>query len=154
MYNAVEKKDLEYFKSFLDEKNVLVGNDIKIEYTKDELGTVEETPEVVLKVTSAEQISKILKYANENLIPVVVRGSGTGLVGACVPLYKGIVIDMTMMNHIIGIDEKNLILETEPGVLLMEIYEYVEPKGYFYAPDPGEKTATIGGNKRRWYESF
>jgi glycolate oxidase len=50
------------------------------------------------------------------------------------------------MNHIIGIDEKNLILETEPGVLLMEIYEYVEPKGYFYAPDPGEKTATIGGN--------
>lgn len=146
MYNAVEKKDLEYFKSFLDEKNVLVGNDIKIEYTKDELGTVEETPEVVLKVTSAEQISKILKYANENLIPVVVRGSGTGLVGACVPLYKGIVIDMTMMNHIIGIDEKNLILETEPGVLLMEIYEYVEPKGYFYAPDPGEKTATIGGN--------
>lgn len=146
MYNAVKKKDLEYFKSFLDEKNVLVGNDIKIEYTKDELGTVEETPEVVLKVTSAEQISKILKYANENLIPVVVRGSGTGLVGACVPLYKGIVIDMTMMNHIIGIDEKNLILETEPGVLLMEIYEYVEPKGYFYAPDPGEKTATIGGN--------
>lgn len=146
MYNAVKKKDLEYFKSFLDEKNVLVGNDIKIEYTKDELGTVEETPEVVLKVTSAEQISKILRYANENLIPVVVRGSGTGLVGACVPLYKGIVIDMTMMNHIIGIDEKNLILETEPGVLLMEIYEYVEPKGYFYAPDPGEKTATIGGN--------
>jgi hypothetical protein len=49
MYNAVKKKDLEYFKSFLDEKNVLVGNDIKIEYTKDELGTVEETPEVVLK---------------------------------------------------------------------------------------------------------
>ena len=146
MYNALTNKDIDFFKSFLDEKDILLGNDIKIEYTKDELGTVIETPEVVLKVNNAQEISKIMKYANEHLIPVVVRGSGTGLVGACVPLFKGIVIDMTKMNKIIGIDEKNLILETEPGVLLMEIYEYVEPKGYFYAPDPGEKTATIGGN--------
>lgn len=146
MYNSITKKDIEFFQSVVDAKDVLVGGDIKAEYSKDELGTVEETPEVVLKVQNAEQISKIMKYANENLLPVVVRGSGTGLVGACVPLYKGIVIDMTAMNHIIGIDDKNLILETEPGVLLMEIYEYVEPKGYFYAPDPGEKTATIGGN--------
>ena len=52
MYNRVKVKDLEYFKSFLDEKNVLVGSDIKIEYTKDELGTVEETPEVVLNSTT------------------------------------------------------------------------------------------------------
>ena len=50
------------------------------------------------------------------------------------------------MNHILELDEDNLTLTVEPGVLLMDIYEYVEPKGYFYAPDPGEKSATIGGN--------
>lgn len=50
------------------------------------------------------------------------------------------------MNRILELDEENMCLTVEPCVLLMDIYEYVEPKGYFYAPDPGEKTATIGGN--------
>ena len=55
-------------------------------------------------------------------------------------------IDTTLMNHFLELDEENLTLTLEPGVLLMEIYQYVEPKGLFYPPDPGEKTATIGGN--------
>lgn len=97
-------------------------------------------------VTNAKQISEIMKYANINKIPVVVRGSGTGLVGGCVPLEGGIVICTSKMNKILELDENNLTLTVEPGVLLFEIYQYVESKGYFYAPDPGEKTATIGGN--------
>ena len=55
-------------------------------------------------------------------------------------------MDTTLMNHFLELDEENLTLTLEPGVLLMEIYQYVEPKGLFYPPDPGEKTATIGGN--------
>lgn len=145
-YNKVTKDDIEYLKSLVEDGECLVGDGISEDFGKDELGTVTGHPEVMLYVKKTEEVSKIMKYANEHLIPVVVRGSGTGLVGACVPLYGGIIINTSKMNKILELDEANLTLTVEPGVLLMEIYDYVEPKGYFYAPDPGEKSATIGGN--------
>ncbi|MFA5543451.1 MAG: FAD-binding oxidoreductase [Bacilli bacterium] len=146
MYKKVDKLDIDYFKSIFGEDRVLVGDDINEDYFHDEIPTIKGIPDVVIKVTSTSSISKVMKYANEHLIPVVVRGSGTGLVGACVATSGGILLDTTSMNKILNLDENNLVLEVEPGVLLMDIYEYVEPKGLFYAPDPGEKTATIGGN--------
>ena len=146
MYKKLEKNDLEFLSSLVLPGNALVGKEISEDYHKDELGTVKGIPDIVLKVETAEEISKIMKFANDNIIPVVVRGSGTGLVGACVPIHGGILLDTTKMNHILNLDDKNLVLEVEPGVLIMDIYEYVEKLGYFYAPDPGEKTATIGGN--------
>lgn len=146
MYKLVNNNDINYLKEIYGNENVLAFDEIGYDYGKDELGTVHHMPEVLVFATKTLQISKTLQYANEQLIPVVVRGSGTGLVGACVPLHGGIMIDMTKMNKILELDEANLTLTVEPGVLLMEIYDYVEPKGYFYAPDPGEKSATIGGN--------
>ncbi len=146
MYNKITNKDIEYLKTIVPSEDFLCGDEISADYGKDELGTVTHMPDVMMYVTKAEEVSKILKYANEHLIPVVARGSGTGLVGACVPLEGGIVVNTTKMNHILELDTNNLTLTVEPGVLLMEIYEYVEPKGFFYAPDPGEKSATIGGN--------
>lgn len=74
------------------------------------------------------------------------RGSGTGLVGSSVPIHGGIMINMTKMNKILEIDDENLTLTVEPGVLLMEIAKYVEEYELFYPPDPGEISATIGGN--------
>lgn len=145
-YNKVTSKDLEYLKILVPSEDFVAGEEISEDFHKDELGTVTGTPDVMLYVTTTEQVSKIMKYANDNLIPVVVRGSGTGLVGACVPLFGGIIINTCKMNNILELDESNLTLTVEPGVLLMEIYDYVEPLGYFYAPDPGEKSATIGGN--------
>lgn len=146
MYKKIDQLDIEFLESVVSKDRVISGEAISKDYAKDELGTVTNMPEVVVKVLSAEEIAKIMKYANDKIIPVTVRGSGTGLVGACVPVHGGIILDMTMMNKILSLDEENMILEVEPGVLLMDIYEYVEPKGYFYAPDPGEKSATIGGN--------
>lgn len=146
MYKKVDAKDVAYLKTIFDSSMILVGDEIGHDYGKDELGTVHHMPEVLVFAQNAEEISKVMRYANEQVIPVVVHGSGTGLVGACVPLYGGIMIDTTKMNHILELDESNLTLTVEPGVLLMEIYDYVEPRGYFYAPDPGEKSATIGGN--------
>lgn len=139
MYKKITKEDLNVLKTFVEEENFFVGDEISKDYGKDELGTVSGTPDVMMYVTRTEEVSNIMKYANEQKIPVVVRGSGTGLVGACVPLYGGIIINTSKMNHILELDEANLTLTVEPGVLLMEIYDYVEPKGYFYAPDPGEK---------------
>lgn len=146
MYKQVSLEDIAFFETIVGKNNIFSAEEISEDYEKDELGTVKGIPEAVIKATSTKEVSQIMTYANTNKIPVTVRGSGTGLVGACVPIHGGIVLDMTKMNHIIGLDEKNLVLEVEPGVLLMDIYEYIEAKGYFYAPDPGEKTATIGGN--------
>jgi glycolate oxidase len=97
-------------------------------------------------VLNTEEVSKVMKHAYENKIPVVARGSGTGLVGASVPIHGGIMINMTKMNKIKELDENNLTLTVEPGVMLMEISKYVEDRDFFYPPDPGEKTATIAGN--------
>ena len=146
MYKKVEQQDVLFLQQLLGDTKVFHGEAISEDYAKDELGTIKSLPEVLVFVTTTEEVSSVMKYANANHIPVVVRGSGTGLVGACVAIYGGIMIDTTKMNKILELDEHNLTLTVEPGVLLMDIYEYVEPKGYFYAPDPGEKSATIGGN--------
>ena len=96
-----------------------------------------------MKVVSTEEVSAIMKYAYAQEIPVVVRGSGTGLVGASVAVCGGIMIETTMMNHILELDEDNLTVTVEPGVLLMELAKFAEDNGFLYPPDPGEKSATI-----------
>jgi len=143
---SVNNKDFEFLEKIVGKDNIFSGANVSEDYHKDELKTIIKAPHCVLKVESAKDISKIMTYANEKKIPVTVRGSGTGLVGSCVAVSGGIMLDMTKMDKIIELDEKNMTLTLEPGVLLMNIYEYVEPKGFFYAPDPGEKSATIGGN--------
>lgn len=145
-YKRIDNKDIEFLKNVVGEDKVLYGNDINEDYSHDELGGVSNYPDVLVKVHNTEEISKIMKYAYENTIPVVARGSGTGLVGASVPLHGGIMIETTEMNSILELDEENLTLTLEPGVLLMEIGKYVEEHELFYPPDPGEKSATIGGN--------
>ena len=144
MFN--EKYCSEIFDIIKDESRVFFGENIIEEYSHDELGGTYSKPDAVVKAISAEEISAVCKYAYEHDIPITARGSGTGLVGACVPVANGIVIDTTMMNHFLELDEENLTLTVEPGVLLMEISKYVEEHDLFYPPDPGEKTATIGGN--------
>ncbi|WP_186430071.1 FAD-binding oxidoreductase [Clostridium sp. BSD9I1] len=145
-YKKIDNKDIEFLKNVVGEDKVLHGSDINEDYSHDELGGVSNYPDVLVKVHNTEEISRIMKYAYENTIPVVARGSGTGLVGASVPLHGGIMMETTEMNNILELDEENLTLTLEPGVLLMEIGKYVEEHELFYPPDPGEKSATIGGN--------
>ncbi|MBY0755372.1 FAD-binding oxidoreductase [Clostridium sardiniense] len=137
-------KDIE--KIINDEDRVFYGENINEDYSHDELGSIKQLPDIVVKVANTEEVSEIMKYAYEHNIPVTARGSGTGLVGAAVALHKGIVLDLSGMNKILELDEENLTLTVEPGVLLMEIAKFVEENDLFYPPDPGEKTATIGGN--------
>lgn len=146
MYKKVDNKDIEYLKSVIPANRILVHDEISDDYAHDELGGIEVKPEVLIYVRSTEEVSKIMKYAYENEIPVVARGSGTDLVGAAVALEGGIMICTKQMNHILEVDETNLTVTVEPGVLLMELQAYVEERDLFYPPDPGEKSATIGGN--------
>ena len=96
-------------------------------------------PDIVVKAMNRDEIVEIMKYANNNNTPVTVRGAGTGLVGAAVPILGGILLDLSGMNKILELDEDNLTLTVEPGVLIMEIAKFVEEHDLFYPPDPGEK---------------
>ena len=145
-YKKIDDKDVQFFISICGENRVYTGERINVDFSHDELGTVKKMPDVMVEVVSTEEVSKIMKYCNDNLIPVTPRGQGTGLVGGAVPLYGGLLLNMSKMNKILEIDEENLTLTVEPGVLLMEISKYVESFDLFYPPDPGEKSATIAGN--------
>ena len=145
-YKKIDENDYKAILSIVPEERVLYKDNINEEYSHDELSSERSYPDIVVRVTSAEEVSKLMAYAKEHNIVVTPRGAGTGLVGASVAVEHGLMIDMTLMNHILELDEKNLTLTVEPGVLLMEIAAYVEERGFFYPPDPGEKSATIGGN--------
>lgn len=145
-YNQIGKEDLLFIAGFIDRERLLFGKEINEEYSHDELASERVYPTLVARVTSTEEVSKLMAYANEHHIAVTPRGAGTGLVGASVAVEQGIMIDTTLMNHVLDLDEENLTLTVEPGVLLMELRNYVEERGFYYPPDPGEKSATIGGN--------
>jgi glycolate oxidase len=146
-YKAFEEQDFLAIREIIgDNERILYKENINEDYSHDELGGTECYPDIVVQVISTEEVAGIMKYAYENNIPVTPRGSGTGLVGAAVAIEKGIIIDLSLMNHFLELDEENLTITVEPGVLLMDLSKYVEDHDFFYPPDPGEKTATIGGN--------
>jgi len=145
-YHKPTHKDIDALRNILGSDLVHSGDAINTDYTHDELQTVFGQPDVLLFAKTKADVQKIMAYANEHVIPVTVRGSGTGLVGAAVPIHGGILLDMSKMNRMLELDRDHLTLTVEPGALLLDIAAFVEEKGLLYAPDPGEKTATIGGN--------
>lgn len=145
-YHKMNDHDLKALRAMVGSDRFFAGDEIEKDYSHDELGTVSAYPDAHILPLNKEEISQIMKYAYAYNIPVTVRGAGTGLVGASVPIFGGILLDISKMNRIIELDKDNLTLRVEPGVLLLDIYEAVEKEGLFYAPDPGEKTATISGN--------
>ena len=146
MRHTLSSRDITFLEEILPEGLLLIGEQVSEDYAHDELSIEHHFPEVVVRPENTDQISKIMKYANSKKIPVVVRGAGTGLAGGCVALQGGIMIDMTNMDQILELDMDNLTVTVQPGVLLMNLQQYVQEQGLFYPPDPGEKAATIGGN--------
>ena len=145
-YKKFDEADLAFLKSLCGDERVTERGAVGEDYCHDELGGAFARPDARVQVLSVDEISRVMRYAFEHGIPVTVRGSGTGLVGGAVPLEAGILLDTSGMTNILELDEKNMTLTVEPGVLLMDVAKYVEERGFFYPPDPGEKTATIGGN--------
>ena len=145
-YNTVTREDIEYFTSLMPGR-VFTAEDALADYTHDEMTEYGHfSPEAVLQAESAEEVCRVLRYCNERHIPVTPRGSGTGLCGGCVAIYGGVVLSTERMKKVLEVDEKNMTATVEPGVLLMEFPKSLEGTGLFYPPDPGEKTATMGGN--------
>lgn len=119
---------------------------IEPKYLSDTLGRLRGTAQALVFPTSTQEVSAILQYANEQRIPVTPRGAGTNLVGSTVPVKGGIILDLSRMNRILELDRHTFTVTVEPGVLLQDLQAYVEARGLFYPPDPGERAATIGGN--------
>src|SRR5207248_7520820 len=104
-------------------------------------------PQIAVTVLSSEEIVSVVRVASEEEIPIVPRGAASGLAGGAVPIFGGIVLNMTRMNHILEIDRVNMTVVTEPGVVTATLQAAVERQGLFYPPDPASlKQSTIGGN--------
>lgn len=146
MYNKVSTEDISVLHGIVGADDVLYGDAINPDYAHDELGGIERMPEVLVRVQNTEEVSAVMKHAWERNIPVTVRGSGTGLVGSAVPIEGGILLETTKMNKILSLDKNTLTVTVQPGVLLMELAAFAEENDFLYPPDPGEKSATIGGN--------
>ena len=146
VYKTIGRSDLDFLASVCAPERVIPGAEAGEDYSHDELSGVRRQPDVLVKARSTQEVAAIMKYAHAERIPVTVRGQGTGLVGGAVPLAGGILLDLSGMNRILELDEVNMTLTLEPGVLLMEVVKFTEEHGFLYPPDPGEKSATIGGN--------
>lgn len=138
---------LEVFKQIIGEKYVLVDGDSLQHYSHDETEHLHFLPDIVIKPKTAEEISSVMRICNEHKIPVTPRGAGTGLSGGALPQLGGVLISMERMNSIIKIDERNLQVITEPGVITEVLQNAVKEKGLFYPPDPSSRgSCFIGGN--------
>ena len=141
------QEDFDKIIEITDNERVWVGDEIAKEYYKDEMPEYGVfPPELYVEVLNKEEVSEIMKYAYEQNIPVVCRGAGTGLAGGATCKYGGIMLSVMRMNKIFPVDHKNQTITAQPGALLIDIQAAAKEEGLFYPPDPGEKSATIGGN--------
>jgi len=126
---------------------VLVDEESLLDYGHDETEELSFPPQVVVRPADAKQISAIMKICNDARIPVTPRGAGTGLSGGALPHLGGVLISTDRLKRIIEIDERNLQVTTEPGVITEVLQDAVKAKGLFYPPDPSSRgSCFIGGN--------
>jgi glycolate oxidase len=133
--------------AIVGETNLLSGNQIPEDYARDESLTGEpQKPKYVAKPATAEEISALLTTASELGIPVTARGSGSGLSGAARPRADGLLVSFERMNSVLEVDSDNHVAVVQPGVTLSELAEKTAPHGLSYTVQPGELSASVGGN--------
>ena len=134
-------------KKITKSENVLDHNDEIKPYETDALSAYKQKPLVVVLPENVQEVSKILKYCNEEKIKVIPRGAGTGLSGGALPLQDAILLGLGKFNKILEIDFNNKCVVSQPGVTNLAITHAVQHKGFYYAPDPSSQLAcSIGGN--------
>ena len=145
-YNAVTRDILDKFEKIAPGR-VLHGEDVSPDHGRDEMPIYgQRLPDVTVAVRDTQEVSDIMKICNEHKIPVTVRGGGTGLVGGCTPIFGGVVLLTSGMNKLLEFDASNFSATVQCGVLLQDMQALALDRGLMYPPDPGQKTATVGGN--------
>jgi glycolate oxidase len=143
----ISKEVLGQFKSIVGGQYILTDEESLANYGHDETENLVFLPDVVIKVRTAEEVSAIMRICNRERIPVTPRGAGTGLSGGALPHLGGVLLSTERMNSILEIDERNLQVTTEPGVITEVLQEAVKEKALFYPPDPSSRgSCFIGGN--------
>jgi glycolate oxidase len=146
-YSTIAKVVYDQLVNIVGQEFVLVDKDKLQEYGHDETEKLFFLPAVVVRPKSVEEVSSILQLCNQENIPVTPRGAGTGLSGGALPHLGGVLLSTDRMNSIIKIDEENLQVITEPGVITQVLQDAVKSVGLFYPPDPSSKgSCFIGGN--------
>ncbi len=142
----MNQKLIKEFEELLGKNRVLSEAEELLCYSYDATSK-EFMPDVVVFPLNSNEISNIVKLCLKYNTPVVGRGSGSGFSGGSLPLKGGVVVSFTKMNHILEIDEENMFVTVEPGVINADLKSYLAEKGYFYPPDPASyEFSTIGGN--------
>lgn len=146
-YHKLTAEDIDALTRVTAKERTAVGEEILKEYYHDEMPEYGVfAPEMYIEALSTEEVSAVMKYAYEHNIPVTVRGAGTGLAGGATCKFGGIMLSVMKMNKIEEPDTQNLTITVQAGALLTDVAEKAASVGLFYPPDPGERTATIGGN--------
>jgi len=146
-YNKVTSITFLLFEQIVGKENISSDKEQLEKYGQDETEDLIFFAEVILKPSSVKEISQIAKICNEHIIPLTVRGAGTGLSGGALPIKGGVLLSMEKFNKIIKIDERNLQATVEPGVINYEFQEAVKQVGLFYPPDPASwGSCSLGGN--------
>ena len=137
----------------IDELNRLIGkekvfgSDMQIRLYEYDAALLRSKPDCIVLPATTEDVSKVVKFAHSNGIPVVARGAGTNLTGGSVCLHGGIAVVTTRMNQILDLDIENLRVVVQPGVVTLNLKNFLAKHGYLYQPDPAsEKASTLGGN--------
>lgn len=142
----MENKIIEQLKLIIDANRVMTGGAIGADYCHDEYPGGSFAPDAVIEVKSAEEVAAMLKICSEHEVPVTVRGAGTGQVGGCVAVKGGVIMSLKGMDEVLEVSEAEKTMRVQAGALLQDVKAEAEKHGLYYPPDPGEKTATIGGN--------
>ncbi len=146
-YKKVNGIDLDFLKSVVGSQFVFTNTEQLNDYAHDQTEDFIFIPEVVVKPRTTIEVSTILKYCNQHLIPVTPRGAGTGLSGGALPVCGGVILAMERFNQILEIDERNFQATVEPGVINEVFQNAVKEKKLFYPPDPASKgSCFLGGN--------
>ena len=133
--------------TFLREDQLLTSAEDCSVYAFDGTALLHQRPACVALPESRDEIAQLLALCNQRGVPVVPRGSGTGLAGGSVPSQGGVALCLVRLNQILELDAANLVMVVQPGVLTQQIADAAQAAGLFYPPDPGSiKISTIGGN--------
>lgn len=134
--------------NIVSKDNILTSKEECYVYAQDGTNGIasDVLPDVVVFPETVEEVQSILIFANIHKIPVVARGAGTNLVGACIPVQGGIIMNFTKMNKILDINKTNMTAVVQPGVTIENIQKEVSKSGLFFPPDPSNmRVSTIGG---------
>ncbi len=146
-YKVVSSEDINYLSAIVGSDYSLTDTENKLKYGSDYTGDFYFEPALILIPSNTEEISKIVSYCYRESIPVTVRGAGTSLSAATVPVYGGIIIAMERFNKIILLDQRNLQAIVEPGVINDVLQAAAIAEGLYYPPDPASKgSCFLGGN--------